>query len=360
LGNLRLNCVRYCINYQLFAEDNPEREANLQKLKGHIERFASLNIYTILTLFIAPGLDSQNDGVEIQKPGPDRIRSVFEDNERFREWVLMWKFVASEVKDIPGLAGYEVINEPRVPCRKEGGATQFQSRLSELCQEIRKMDPDHILLVPEQHSREADLGEQYWNPTANVLQTDKGEQGIIWEHAFHKVDASNVAYVFHFYDPYPFTARGEGNYDPTALASSIQKRIDWAEKNGPFPVIVTEYGITRANSSDKRTAWMKIVHELFGKYGISSTYWVYKGPIGAHMSTDREYFPLWGEWISWPNEIDVTEKGYQFKTWVVEPAKKNRFPNLVEQYFWKQGKLNPLSLLDNGPIVEKLQKYWKE
>jgi hypothetical protein len=213
--------------------------------------------------------------------------------------------------------------------------------------------------VPEQNSREANPGERYWSQASNGFQTDRGEQGIVWEQAFHTVDVPNVVYVFHFYDPYDFTANGEGSFDPAALEAAVKRRVEWAEKHGPFPLIVTEYGITRANAARARASWLDTVHGLFGAYGISSTYWVYKGPIGVDIDAARGFFPVWGEWVTWPNEIEVSEGRYRFAPWARERAEKNQFTQLVDAYFWKDGAVVSPSLLDNGSVLESLRAHWK-
>lgn len=68
IGKLGLNCVRYCFNNQLFAPGNPHKDENLEKLRRHIERFAAMNIYTVLNCNMSPGLDTENDAVEKNKP----------------------------------------------------------------------------------------------------------------------------------------------------------------------------------------------------------------------------------------------------------------------------------------------------
>jgi hypothetical protein len=103
-----------------------------------------------------------------------------------------------------------------------------------------------------------------------------------------------------------------------------------------------------------------VTHGLFAKHGISSTYWLYKGPIGSHLVADHDYFPLWGEWVNGPNELDATGGEFRLKAEVRESAEKNRFAPLAERYYWKDGKPVRLSPMDNGPVLESLRAYWKE
>jgi len=48
---------------------------------------------------------------------------VFEDDTYYEQWVEMWKYLAEELKDFKGVAGYGLINsqEPRVKVKVESG-----------------------------------------------------------------------------------------------------------------------------------------------------------------------------------------------------------------------------------------------
>ena len=359
IGKLGLNCVRYCFNNQLFAAGNPHKDENLEKLRRHIERFAAMNIYTVLNCNMSPGLDTANEAVEKNKPRAQRLKSVFEDDEYFQQWVSMWQTVAAALKNTPGLAGYEITNEPRMPSDKEGGAAKFQACLEKLCEAIRAMDPDHILFVPENDSREANPGESYWDDVTKSNKVDQGEGGVLWDHAFHKVNLPNIVYVFHFYLPWNFCDQGLGTYSLSDLDPPIKERVDWAANNGPVPLIATEYGITRINSPEKRVAWLLAVQGLFNQYGISATCWCYKGQINPYTGVDRGFYPLWGEWTDWASEGALSDGSYQFNSWSKDPAQKSGFDQVVEKYYLKDGKIQPISLLDNEKILECLQDYWK-
>jgi hypothetical protein len=135
--------------------------------------------------------------------------------------------------------------------------------------------------------------------------------------------------------------------------------VDWAANNGPVPLIATEYGITRINSPEKRVAWLLAVQGLFNQYGISATCWCYKGQINPYTGVDRGFYPLWGEWTDWASEGALSDGSYQFNSWSKDPAQKSGFDQVVEKYYLKDGKIQPISLLDNEKILECLQDYWK-
>ncbi len=357
IKNLGCNTVLYDINYQLFAEDNPNREENLKKLKEHIMRFSSMDIYTAIMLMAPPGLDSANDIYEKHKHGSDRIKSVFEDDTYYKQWVDMWKYLSNELKDFKGVAGYGVINQPRAPSEIEGGIEVFRERLNNVCKEIRKIDKKHIIFVPEYNSREANPGESYWNEKTSNYTIDSGEQGIIWERDFVKINSSNIVYLFHFFEPYNFVNNGVGDFDAASMESQVEDRFEWAKNIGKAPLL-TEYGISRVNSVDKRVEWLETAHNIFDKYGISASYFQYKNAVSSFVDVKTGFNALYGEYVSWENEIRLNPF-YFTSEYVATSAEENHFAEALEEYYIKDNYFKRISILDNQPILETLQNFWK-
>lgn len=359
IKNLGCNTVLYDINYQLFAKDNPNRLDNMEKLKNHIRRFSSMNIYTAIMLMAPPGLDSTNDIYEMYKPGTNRVKSVFEDDAYYSLWIDMWKYLANELKDFRGVAGYGLINQPRVPSNKEGGIEIFKTRLNNVCKEIRKIDKKHLIFIPEYNSREANPGESYWDNKTNSYAVDNGEQAINWERGLVKVNESNIVYLFQFFEPYNFVNDGIGSFDPSTLEAQVKNRSDWAKDTGHAPLL-TEYGISRVNKIDKRQEWLDTVHTIFNKYGISASYFHYKTSTGAYVNMETGYNPIYGEYTGWKNEITLKNGVYSFlNEGAAKAAKDNHFIEALENYYLKDNKIEPVSMLDNQPLLNSLQKFWK-
>ena len=178
----RLGCkaVRYAINYGLFARDNPNRESNLVLLKSHIEKFNKIGVYVIIDLHLPEGLDDQNDAEERKKPGNERLQSIFESKKYWADTLDMWRYLVRNLKNIPGVAGYDIFNEPRLPATVDCSMEEFIRKYNELCSVIRSEDKRHIIFVPEYISREANIGERYWDNNKSGWAIDGGEQGIIW------------------------------------------------------------------------------------------------------------------------------------------------------------------------------------
>ncbi|NLD47764.1 MAG: cellulase family glycosylhydrolase [Clostridiaceae bacterium] len=359
IKSLGCNTILYDINYQLFAEDNPDRADNVEKLKSHISRFSEMDIYTAVMLMAPPGLDSANDIYEMYRPGPDRIKSVFEDDTYYSQWVSMWKFLANELKDFKGVAGYGIINQPRVPANEEGGIEIFNNRLNNVCKEIRKIDKNHIIFVPEYNSREANPGESYHDSKTNSLKVEAGEQGVIWERGLVKVSTANVVYLFHFFEPYDFVNNGIGNFDASILEEQVENRANWAKEIGNAP-LMTEYGVSRVNSMDQRLKWLETVHSIYNKYSISASYFQYKTSTGAYVDMKTGFNPIYGEYINWDREITLKDGSYVFNyEEAAKTAKDNNFVEVLEEFYLKNNSIETVSLLDNKLLLDKLKEFWE-
>jgi|LSQX01.2.fsa_nt_gb hypothetical protein len=360
IKNLGCNTVLYDINYQLFAEDNPNRTENIERLKSHIIRFSAMDIYTAVMLMVPPGLDSTNDIYEMYKPGSVRVKSVFEDDTYYSQWVSMWKYLANELKDFKSVAGYGLINQPRVPTNEEGGIEIFKNRLNNACKEIRKIDKNHIIFVPEYNSREANSGESYWDSKSNSYKVENGEQGIIWERGLVKVSTDNVVYLFHFFEPYDFANNGIGSFDASILEDQVKNRFNWAKEIGNAPLL-TEYGVSRVNEMDQRLKWLETVHSIYDKYSISASYFQYKSSTGSYVNMKTGFNPIYGEYINWNREITLKDGSYLFNYEdAAQAAKDNSFVEVLENFYLKNNRIEAVSLLDNKPLLDSLQEFWKQ
>lgn len=358
IKELGCNYVSYGINYHLFADDNPDKKKNISQLKRYIEKFASMDIYTVISLMIAPGLDTERDYYDAYKPGSKRLKTVFEDEGFYSQWLYMWIHLAGELKETKGFAGYGLINRPRVPSNAEGGIDEFQKKLNNLCNKIRSVDNKHIIFVPEYTSREVSPGETYYDINKQ-LKIDAGEQGISWETGFVKVDAPNTAYSFEFFEPLDYTNSGIGSFDSEDMEAALRNRIEWINKNANSPLVAI-YGITRANTVFNRVEWLKASHSLFDKYGIYSDFYEYKTNIGSYINCEKGFFSLYGQFISWQNEIVLKNGTYDYiSNEVRKAAQSNHFDELINKYYLKDGKITSVSSLDNDDIIRLLKDYWK-
>jgi len=70
---------------------------------------------------------------------------------------------------------------------------------------------------------------------------------------------------------------------PKALKLKSENVMNGLKMSAGAPLL-TEYGISRVNSVDKRVQWLETVHDIFDKYGISASYFQYKNAVGAFIN----------------------------------------------------------------------------
>lgn len=343
INKLGGNVVRYCFNYELFAKDNPKRAKNLEKLKEHVKRFNGSAIYVILNLHFPPGLDVAHDHYEKDKPGNERLQSIFENDEYFDQTVEMWKHLAKAFKDNAGVAGYELFSEPRLPSEADGGVEKFTERYNKLVNEIRKVDNQHIIFVAEYDSVEAN----------DEFQTIKwGERGFV------KVDADNIAYVGHCYEPYEFTHLGAAKFKKDKVNAYLKKKLDWTNEVGQAPLIITEYGVNRNQPIEKKVEYLEVIHSFCKKNNLSSLFWEYKSQVGAFTA------PMWingvyAQYVKKGEELIIKVNKYEYQPWAKEAAHQNGFDELFTKYFWQQNNPADISIMDNQKVWESLNRFFK-
>lgn len=365
LNTLGGNVVRYEFNNELFEAWNEKRDSNLIDLKAVLRKLESQGKYTILSMSAAPGLSVGDLLVyEDPKDGSKRVQSVFESDSLEAHWDNVWVWLASKLKGDSAIAGFELINEPRLPAKKDATPEKCVSKYVHLVQAIRDVDSSRLVLIPNFHSREAEIGESYWSSTASAFITDTGEQGVIWEDVWPEIPDSltGVAMVFHFYQPWNFVSEASGDFTKQNLASLIADESSWPAAHGR-PVVVTEYGanygLTLLGRDSRRVDWYRSVHDIFQSDSISSTVFTFKGEIGPYI-TPASMYHLWGQYLAAPTAIRSVNgvPSFRYATDSVA-AKKNGFDTLLTTWIWKDGKIISRSSLGNGPVLAELSRHFR-
>jgi endoglucanase len=279
-SKLALNHVVYAINYELFAPENAGRAANLAKLVAHVDRFNGLGIYVTILFADGPGLNVANGGFYAEVPGPQRLKTVFEDRTFQDEHVAFIEYVVTGVKDRPGIAGYDLIDEPLCPSNADGGIEAFRAGYNRFARAIRAIDPAHIIFAQAYNGREANPGEQYWDNKTQSFKIDRGEQAFTGPPDLVALDASiaNVAYDAHTFVPYEFTSTGAPDFDVAAMDTSVRQWVAKARALGA-PLIVSSYGVDTLQPASSRVRWLNAIHGAFERYGLSVAYFHYKDNV---------------------------------------------------------------------------------
>ena len=358
------NVARYQINYELFSESNSKRDANITLLRTHIQQLADIGVYTVICLSMQPGLNVQNDNYERNKAPSVRIKSVFESDSTFVLWRSMWQFVAANLQDLPAVAGYELLNEPRRPTLAEASDADIVNAYTEVIDSIRSKDPDHIIFICDFNSQEANPGEPYWDNTANHFVTDAGEQGIRWEKKWIAMpDAiENIAYVTHIYEPSDFTLSGAPDFTPSVAEQAVTNAVHWAYTQQNRPLFISEYGVSYEHTfnghPEKRMAWVTQIHALFEQHNISSAYFQYKTMLTPFVNLKTE-LGLWFQYYDLSTIKTISNGVITYdQTNTRDAAIANGIDAALKTYFIENDQIRAFSTLNNSDVLLELKRYF--
>lgn len=150
------NSVRIPINYRLFMEDGPGlkwKNEGFELLDNCIDWCEKHRLYAFIDLHGAPGGQT---GANIDDCIDDVAR-LFTDQDNFDKGIALWENLSHRYKDRWIVGGYDLLNEPLRPVRKEGDIDllPYLPRLQEFYEKaiaaIRKADTRHLISLEGHH-----------------------------------------------------------------------------------------------------------------------------------------------------------------------------------------------------------------
>lgn len=191
---------------------------------------------------------------------------LWTDNNLRKRVVAAWGYIAKHYANNPGVAGYDIINEPQPPNKQA-----LHSFYSDVIKEIRKHDKKHMIILEHCHFT-PNCDEIDWGGTYN------DNNLMLQIHVYD--DASKRG----FYSPSQYRSREELEEDVKELYSH--------EETKSHPVFVGEFGATWA-SREIGIRWTKDVVELMNQYDVHYAYFPYKG-----SNSEKSNGLYWGgrEW----------------------------------------------------------------
>jgi endoglucanase len=184
-----MNSVRFYLNAKWFEDDSKPYEykaAAWQWLDQNIA-WAKQNGISLILNMHAPqgGYQSAGNG--------DALWTNPANQQRL---TALWTTIADRYRNEKTIAGYGLVNEPIVTQNKQ----QWQTLAQNIATSIRQVDRNHMLFIEGIIATKTPAGINY-DGTA--------EQNMI------KINDSNTAYEFHYYDPYKFNYQGfdSGGYN---------------------------------------------------------------------------------------------------------------------------------------------------
>lgn len=204
------NCVRYMFGYQPKGVYDPSQ---IGEVEEQIRAFTKHGIWVIPVLYT---FEKPNPADPKKKLGP------WHSEEMNREYLALWSDLIGRMKGDPYIAAWEPINEPH-----DVDPALVAAWYREVIPQFRKLDPDRPLVVEgANYSHAEDLTDLFL------------------------MEAPNIIYAFHFYDPYDYTTDLKtppvdypGNTGGKAhLEQLISKAKDFRDRH-QVPVWCGEWGV---------------------------------------------------------------------------------------------------------------------
>jgi endoglucanase len=262
LARTGLNCVRVPVNYHHFEDDSAPltiKPDGFRHLDRVIDLCARHGIYTVIDLHAAPG--GQNHHWHSDNPTHVPLFWVHRD---FQDRVVnLWEHLAAHYAGHPGVAGYNLLNEPADESRAVVGP--FYQRLVAA---VRAVDPDHILFLDgNTYSTEFDIFGPDGASTGNIV------------YACHDYAAAGLGRG----GPYPGLTDGTW-FDAAALELKFRQRSEFSRRTGT-PVWVGEFGPIYTGDAVRDAQRRQLLAdqlEIYRRYDASWSIWTYKdlGPQG--------------------------------------------------------------------------------
>lgn len=287
IADLGFNCVRLPFWYgDLEPEPGRYDESAFRLLDRGIKAAARRGLYTILDLHGAPGGQSVEDHT-----GWQGRNHLWEDLDSRARTVRLWEKLARRYRNLPEVAGYDLLNEPM-------GASSLEEIMrfsDEIYKGIRKHDSRHIIFIEDGY---------------------KGHEGFP-EPA--RMNWKDVVYSVHYY---PFDCRTKEKQEAFMnLFDQIRKeqlRLD-------VPIFIGEFSAVEVSCGG-----LGIYDRFLSKhdeYGWSWTLWTWKRFV--HEPSECIWGvlnqPKSGRWKSFDPEKDSFKalmegmEGLNSRHWAVAP-----------------------------------------
>ncbi len=278
----------------VFSEEPPYEvdPVALEYLDNLIAWAQEVELYVVIHFRTGPG---RNEGAIVLEGEP--LYNVWYDQAAHDAWVEMWRFTAERYRDVPVVAGYNLMVEPNsntlidtnsemapveVQALMAGTLMDWNAFAAEITTAIRQVDPETPIIV-------------------NSLNWASAE----WFAALEPTGDARTVYSLHAYDPdvYILQEEGETTYHYPDVVDDYGETITfdraWLEENyrpvrqfareHKAPIYVGEFGLLRwVPDAD---AFLHDQTELFEEYGWNYAVYVWRGDEADFDGFNLEYGP---------------------------------------------------------------------
>ncbi|PJE81512.1 hypothetical protein COU58_02085 [Candidatus Pacearchaeota archaeon CG10_big_fil_rev_8_21_14_0_10_32_42] len=248
MGANVLRAHSYMKFWTLETEPYQFNEGFVKTLDDLIDVAYRNGIYVIIDLTEAGQNEPQNEN--------SFGNTLWTDQDLEQRVIAGWKYLAGHYANNPGVAGYDILNEPSPPTNEK-----FHSFYATVIKEIREVDKNHIIILDTKHF-------PLW------------EEGIRWGGEY---DDDNIMLTTHHYDDAlekyesnPSLARYDTKEE---IEQGIKESLSWPElQNRPF--FIGEFSALW-DTGERGLQWTQDTIDLMNQYGIHWTYFSYKNIFGT-------------------------------------------------------------------------------
>lgn len=234
------NCVRVPLSYRWLVESDAGEQVSFRAdaiapVDHAVEWGERHGIFVVLDLHDAPGGQNPTP-TSSDVPSNARVARLWQGPdaaENQRETLAFWRALASRYASARSVAGYDLLNEPKLPAGREDELPDLFRRIAAA---IRQVDRGHMLILEgDDYAHDFDSLRSF--PDANVM------------YEFHEYDIFNRAWSH-----------------PTA--ASLAPFLALRQATG-HPVWLGEFG-------ENTLAWQQQVVQLMQSNGIGWSVWPWK------------------------------------------------------------------------------------
>lgn len=267
IASMGMDLVRVPIAWSVLLNSDGSWKSNAwSQIDWVVSQASQRNIYVLLDLHTLPGGDCPWESCGRIGLNPNE----FWNNTTYQSWVVnIWQAMAARYKGNPGVAGYDLMNEPLLSYNEStSDVNQKSAFYNRLYNTVRAVDPDHIIVF-----------NAFFNWGNIAPPATYG-----W---------TNVVYEKH---PYDFNGgldwNAQNNLVNNELADVAAKQDD---PNWGVPVVYGEYSLYQYD--DIWSKWMAGLNALH----VSWTNWSYKVRFGQYDGAGG----YWGFYNTDPNQVPV-------------------------------------------------------
>lgn len=210
-------------------------------------------------------------------------KTVWTNSTLRSEMVAMWRYLAWRYKDVDGVAGFEVMSEPRTD-----DADQVHAFHGDACAAVWAEDPRAICFVgPGAFYNRFNLGQEYVVEGGPVVYAvnffepnvwvGAGNQSVIYGQATRCCDATKKV-----------SCGGKDHCDDVVVLNKdfldrqLAPAVEFA-KEFNVPVWIDQWGVAggAGGGPEAQSAYLNDVLSLFDDHGLHWSYWIYRRPQGV-------------------------------------------------------------------------------